>query len=121
MIGFNGMEIKEYVGDLEVVYHGIIFVSDNLKTRITIAGLLNIDFEFINDPQKPEGDIILFGKSPNLHITCNNCESIFGQGIPPSKIGFFRSKELWLGFIIKTYSTQPASVLRSIDYVLYQR
>lgn len=121
MIGVNGIEIREYVGDLEVMHHGIIFVGDNLKTRITIAHLLNIDFEFVNDPQKQEGDITLFGESPNLHITCNNCNSILGQGIPPSKIGFFRSKELWLGFIIKTYSIQPSSVLRSIDYVLYQR
>ena len=47
MIGVNGIEIREYVGDLEVMHHGIIFVGDNLKTRITIAHLLNIDFEIV--------------------------------------------------------------------------
>lgn len=115
------LSIKVEVGDLKVIHSGDILIHSNIETNIKIAGILTLRFVFIDDPERQKGDIQLFGENPILKITCYNCNNIFGQGIPPTKIGLIHGKELWLGFIIKAYPIQNSSFLRTISYVIYEK
>lgn len=117
MIGLNGIQIDEKVGDLDVIYNGSIFSYDeNHPAVISINKVLTIVIEFKQDPEKEVAAINFNGSGLQMKIICYNFSNLLGEGTPkPIKIGELNSRELWISFLITSYS--PYSHL--LHYSLY--
>lgn len=116
MIGLNGIQIEEKVGDLDVIYSGTIFSFDaNHPAKIVIGGTLTITIEFKQDEKKGIAAMNFHGDGSQMYVTCYNFSNVLGNGTNPVRVGELNSKELWMSFIVTSYN--PESHL--FHYALY--
>lgn len=117
MIGLNGIQIDEKVGDLDVIYNGSVFSYDeNHPVVISIDRLLTINIEFKQDSSKEIAAINFNGTGHQLNIICYNFSNLLGEGTQsPIKIGELNSRELWITFLVTSYNSSS----HLLHYALY--
>lgn len=117
MIGFNGIQIDEKVGDLDVIYNGSVFSYDeHHPVIISIDRLLIINIEFKQDFSKANAAIDFDGVGHQLNIICYNFSNPLGEGTQsPIKIGELNSRELWITFLVTSYNSSS----HLFHYALY--
>lgn len=108
MVGLNGIEIKEYIGDYEVAYSGTTIITNNQTFKI-VVDTLKIQFIF-----PPIGSYnpneIKDGKSQHNISVQGNTLTFYLKNIPnqgnsysdtPFRLGTLRGKQLFITFCIR--------------------
>ena len=115
MIGLNGIQINEKSGDFDIVYSGTIFSFDEKHPATISISDLEITIIFKVDSEKDPSTINFNGSGKQMTITCYNFSNILGDGTNPVMIGNLNQRELWISFVVTSYS--PTSHL--LHYTLY--
>lgn len=116
MIGYNGIQIEEKIGENEVIYSGTLHSHKEYKSVSIVISGLTILFEFPTEGDGKKESIIIQGHGSELTIKCMNFANMLGSGpITPLKIGTFNSRELYLSFMVYTYRND----IRLIHYCLF--
>lgn len=115
MIGLNGIQINEKAGDLDIVYSGTIFSFDEKHPAIISINDLGITITFKVDSEKEPSTINFHGSGKQMDITCYNFSNVLGDGTNPVMIGNLNQRELWISFVVMSYSTTS----HLLHYTLY--
>jgi len=111
------MNIKTYIGNLEVIDTKIVHVTRNSNLSIKIENL-SIIIEFLNDKNeenKINREII---SNTTLKIKCNNFNNSLGEGVlEPIEIGILDNKKMYLTFFVWTPNISLEN--RIVNYCLY--
>lgn len=115
MIGLNGIQINEKSGDLDIIYSGSIFSFDEKHPANISIDDLEINIIFKIDSEKAPSTIHFNGSGKQMTITCYNFSNILGDGTNPVMIGNLNQRELWISFMVTSYSTTS----HLLHYTLY--
>ena len=107
MIGLNGIEVKEYIGEYEVAYSGTSIINNGEIFRIKID-VIEIQFDF-SENNKTKPNIVNGNISEDIKVDGNTLTFVL-KNIPihgeigtdnPFRLGKLRGKHLYITFDIR--------------------
>lgn len=108
-------QVETKIGELNVVTHGIVHVSENRSLTIKVLDL-EFTFLFINDTGENRWEAIVTGKAITFNVF--NSNNPLGSGVlEPIKLCKVNEKDLSMTFYVWTPDRKAS--LRLLSYVFY--
>ena len=113
------MNVKAYVGNLEVIGDGYVHISDDNRLSLVIGDELEMEFTFLVDTKDKSPRTTYKAEGKKWSWELFNYVNPLGTGLlKPIEVGTLNSRKLFVSF----YSWKPNENLdkRLINYVVYQ-
>jgi hypothetical protein len=111
------LNVKNFVGDLEVIHNGTIHVTKDKPLVLQIDDL-KMKFNFLIDNKEKSFHTNYFVKDDTLHWELTNYTNSLGTGIiEPVIIGTLKRRKLYASFFVWTPNANEER--RIINFVLY--
>lgn len=98
MVGLNGTEIKECLGDYEVLFSNVVLISNGMPLSINVD-IIEIKFTFINDDGESSAYTRPNGNTLVIEVKNTPLKGYLNSQTP-LKIGKLKGKNLYIVFNI---------------------